>query len=212
MWGNDLPVPPSIEDIRKKSKILVIDDHDFPYEPIFKKNGYHIERWATIDNLSHITDGHFDLILLDIQGVGIEISPELEGLGILRHIKESNPAQMVILYSAQPQRITHLGIMVLADAVVDKALPYVDFASKVDSLLKLRSSPAYFIAAMNKALGENAVLAPKAVGKAMKALQKRNVSGFARYMDRTPLEPSQVNTVVGILQLGVAVASMVITA
>lgn len=59
-----------LEAIRKQAKILVIDDQEPPMLTLFKRDGYHIERWAEIENLSRLTDGNYDVILLDIQGVG----------------------------------------------------------------------------------------------------------------------------------------------
>ncbi len=38
-------------------------------------------------------DGDFDIIFLDIQGVGLKYSDQ-EGLGILEHLKKANPGQV----------------------------------------------------------------------------------------------------------------------
>src|ERR1022692_2980561 len=107
MWrGTQTVAEPDIETLRKRGKILVIDDHDLPAQVLFERDGYHFERWPEIKNLSQLTDGHYEIILLDLQGVGLNESPDMQGLGILRHIKKSNPAQIVIAYSAQPQKIS----------------------------------------------------------------------------------------------------------
>src|SRR5690242_17650434 len=111
---------PDIETVRKHARVLVIDDQAFPAQRSFTRDGYHFDRWPAIKNLSQLTDGDWDLILLDIQGVGLTESPELQGLGILRHIKKTNPAQAVIVYSAQPQRVSSSEFLLLADAVLDK--------------------------------------------------------------------------------------------
>lgn len=75
MWFASRPVPePDIETLRKRARLLVVDDHAFPHTRLFTRDGYHVERWPEIKNLSQLTDGHFDLILLDLQGVGLNVS------------------------------------------------------------------------------------------------------------------------------------------
>jgi len=96
----------SIEQVRKQARILVIDDHVFPAEKTFTRDGYHVERWPFIKNLSQLTDGHYQLILLDVQGVGLTESPTKQGLGILEHVKKTNPAQAVILYSSDTYSVS----------------------------------------------------------------------------------------------------------
>src|SRR5215831_14575166 len=118
--GRALTAEPDIETLRKRANILVIDDQALPAQTLFERDGYHFQRWPEIKNLSQLTDGHYEIILLDIQGVGLNESPELQGLGILRHIKQSNPAQMIIVYSAQSQRLSRRPLIDLADAVLDK--------------------------------------------------------------------------------------------
>ena len=115
-----LTAEPDIEALRKRAKILVIDDHVLPAQKLFDRDGYHFERWPEVKNLSQLTDGHYDIVLLDIQGVGLNESPDLQGLGILRHVKQANPAQMVIVYSAQTQKLSMRPLIDLADAVLDR--------------------------------------------------------------------------------------------
>lgn len=72
---------PSIEAVRKSARILVIDDHAFPAQRTFTRDGYHFERWPEVKNLSQLTDGHWQVILLDVQGVGLNESPDKQGIG-----------------------------------------------------------------------------------------------------------------------------------
>jgi CheY-like chemotaxis protein len=121
MWRRSLALTePDVEALRKRAKILVIDDQALPAQRLFDRDGYHFERWAQIKNLSQLTDNHYDIILLDVQGVGLNESPELQGLGILAHIKRSSPAQAVIVYSAQAQKLSMRPFIDMADAVLDK--------------------------------------------------------------------------------------------
>src|SRR5271154_4025408 len=88
------------EEIKKRARLLVIDDSDFPYAELFKRDGYAIEQWRDVEDLSKLENGTFDLIMLDVQGVGKEISPSEQGLGVLHHIREVAATQVVIAFSS----------------------------------------------------------------------------------------------------------------
>lgn len=194
---------PTIETVRKQARILVIDDQEWPFQIIFERDGYHVERWAEIKTMSQLTDGHYQLILLDINGVGLVESPDLQGLGILESIKSTNPAQAVIMYSSRKQDISASKYLMRADAVMDKGMSYVDYKAKVDQLLLTSATPAYFVAAMNQQLADNAALAPRAVEKALKAMETGNIKKFARYIDESISDRDKVKILVGIISVGV---------
>ena len=197
--------PATIEMVRKQAKILVIDDQDWPAMAMFDRDGYHIERWPEIKNLTQLTDGHFQLILLDINGVGLVESPDLQGLGILEAIKNSNPAQTVIVYSAQKQRISASKYLERADAVLDKSTSYVDFKLKIDQLLLARSTPDYFIAMMNGQLGEHAALVPDAVSRALKSMKTGDIEGLRKYLSQNLPDKERVELALNVISAGAAV-------
>lgn len=201
----ELPAAPDFETARKNSRILNIDDQEWPYAPLLERDGYHIERWPEIRNLSQLTDGHYTLILLDIQGVGLKEAQKLQGLGILEHIKKTNPAQSVIVYSSKPQKPSRNRYISLADVVLDKADPYVDFKSAIDDLIVNRTSFDYFVAVMNRELGIEAARAPKAVEYALKALKSGHTDKLGRYLGKVLTNGAQITTVLGIIEAGIKV-------
>jgi CheY-like chemotaxis protein len=97
---SDIPSPP-LEELRKRARILVVDDDEnsFPVE-LLKKEGYAIDYWPKIESLSKLERGDYDIIILDIGGVAKEYSSE-DGLGVLEHLKEVNPSQIVVAFSGQ---------------------------------------------------------------------------------------------------------------
>lgn len=200
--GNYLE-PVRLEDVRKKASLLVIDDHAVAFQKLFTEHGYHIQRWNKIEDLSQLTDGHFDLILLDLHGVGLKESPQLQGLGILRHIKHSNPAQLVIAYSAQSWSPSMNEFFSLADAVLDKADEYVNFKETVDTLLMRRYSPGYFISRMNEILGDQAISVPKAVPKATKSLRTGSTESLGSYLTKRIQEEVTIDRVLQVIHIGV---------
>lgn len=208
MFGRPDAPALTLEQVRKQARVLVIDDHAFPAERTFTRDGYHFERWPSVKNLSQLTDGHYQLILLDVQGVGLTESPEKQGLGILEHIKKTNPAQAVIVYSSEPYSVSSSKYIVLADAFLDKSSSYVEYKDEVDRLLLNQSTPGYFIARMNQQLGESATRAPKAVKYALKAFQKGDVSSLARYLRANLPDNSQVDTALKVISVGISIIAL----
>jgi len=200
---------PDIEVLRKRAKILVIDDQALPAQRLFQRDGYHFERWSQIKNLSQLTDGYYDIILLDLQGVGLNESPDLQGLGILEHIKQSNPSQTVIAYSAHTQRISLRSLIDMADAVLDKDASYVKYKETVDTLLRERATPGYFIAAINRELGPKAALVPKVVPKTLRAFRKGSVGSLETYLKDNLPDAKQVDRILTIINIGIGVLSII---
>ncbi|WP_249521667.1 hypothetical protein [Microbacterium sp. ER1] len=198
----------TIEEIRKTARILVIDDSAFPFKSQFEKDGYHIERWATIKNLSQLTDGHYHVILLDIHGVGLNVDPDRQGIGVLAHIKETNPAQPVLVYSAKPHGVRAIDQLKLADGVLDKSQAYVDYKSSIDRILTARSTPEAYIAMVNAYLGADVARAPKLVPRVLKAIQTGRVDRLAKYLNRALHEPTQIDRVLAIVSIGVTTVGL----
>jgi len=203
MWFAAKPLPElDIETVRKRARVLVIDDHALPVQKLFIRDGYHFERWSEVKNLSQLTDGHFDIILLDLQGVGLNESPDLQGLGILQHVKRSNPAQIVIAYSAQTQRLSARVYLDLADEVLDKEASYVDYKELVDKLLLRRATSGYFISVMNRELGENAAFVPKVVPKALRAMRRGSTGSLEGYLRDRLSNTEQVDRILTVISIG----------
>jgi CheY-like chemotaxis protein len=195
--------PPTIELVRKHARILVIDDQKWPVMPMFERDGYHIERWAEIKNLPQLTDSHYQLIILDIHGVGIVEDPSRQGIGILDHIKSSNPAQTVIVYSAQSQKLADNHILNKADSLLDKKESYLTFKAEVDRLLIRRVTPGYFISVVNSQLGESAELAPKAVSKTLAAFKRGDTRGLDKYLKNSLSDLELAQLVVSTVSVGI---------
>lgn len=175
---------------------------------LFERDGYHVERWSEVKNFPQLTDGHYDLIFLDIHGVGLNESPDEQGLGILRHIKSSNPAQLVVMYSALPQNISARDVLLMADAVLDKDESYVRYKETTDRLLQRKWSPGYYISTMNRELGDHASDAPRAVKKAIRAMRRGNTAGLERYLRAKVKDPAVIDRVLTVISIGATIAGM----
>lgn len=133
-----------VDEIRKRTRILVVDDSEFYYLPLFQNDGYTIEKWNDVVDLQKLEAGYYDLLLLDIQGVGSAQSQD-QGLGILRHLRKTAPAQIIVAYSNADWSLKYKPFFDLADAVLAKNSDYVDFKRTVDDLLKQKFSLGFYV-------------------------------------------------------------------
>ena len=134
----------SMNEIRKRARVLVIDDMEFAYLVLFKKDGYTIEKWDDVNDLTKLESGYFDILLLDIQGVGKDLSQE-QGLGILKHLRKTCPTQIIIAYSNADFSLKYQNFFRMADETLSKSDDYVQFKRTVDRFLADRFSLGFYI-------------------------------------------------------------------
>lgn len=196
---------PSLEEIKKRAKILVIDDSEFAYAPLFKRDGYTIEKWDDVENLEQLENNYFDLILLDIQGVGQNESEE-EGFGILKHIREKSPAQIVIAFSNADWSLKYQGFFDLADSKLAKSQDYVEFKRIVDNLLTQRFNPNFYIEKIERIKGLN----PTEKQKIIQAARSSIISGKIELSNNAlkGLSKEDGQFILAIIQTAVAIASL----
>lgn len=196
---------PSLEEIKKRAKILVIDDSEFAYAPLFKRDGYTIEKWDDVEKLEQLENNYFDLILLDIQGVGQNESEE-EGFGILKHIREKSPAQIVIAFSNADWSLKYQGFFDLADSKLAKSQDYVEFKRIVDNLLTHRFNPNFYIEKIERIKGLN----PTEKQKIIQAARSSIISGKIELSNNSlkGLSKEDGQFILAIIQTAVAIASL----
>lgn len=198
---------PNHEEIVRRARILVIDDGEFPYMPLFERDHYTIRQWNDVTDLSALETGEFDLILLDLIGVGRAESAD-EGFGVLKHIREKSPAQIVVAYSNDDLSLAYQPFFRNADAVLHKTTDYVEFKRVVDDLLDKRFALGFYLDRVGAELGEHAVSAPKAVQKAEKAILSGNVEPLKKYLKKKVEDGQTVDRILLLVGTAIKIASM----
>jgi CheY-like chemotaxis protein len=132
--------------LKKRTRILIIDDENFEYMPLLQKDGYSIDKWNDLvdEKVTELENGLYDIILLDIQGVGKDFSRN-QGLGILMHLKKINPAQIIVAYSNSDYNLKYQDFFKLANDVIEKSQEYFHFKEIIDKNIKLRFSYEYYL-------------------------------------------------------------------
>lgn len=120
--------------LRKRLRLLVIDDEDvFPLQ-LFKDAGYNIERWENVKNYPSLENGDYDIIILDILNVAKNLSDD-DGFGVLESLKNHNPSQIVIAYSAHSFDFSKQKFWELADAKITKPSLYLKIKETIDNTI-----------------------------------------------------------------------------
>ncbi len=198
----------SIEEIRKRSRLLVVDDGEFFYLALFKKDGYNIEKWDEVNDLPKLESGYYDIILLDIQDVGKKLSKE-QGLGVLRHLKKVCPAQIVVAYSNADFSLKYKDFFDMADKVLAKQDDYVDFKRAVDTLLGHRFSLGFYLDSVAKLASPHLPETTKIRKAAEKAIRARNPRRLENVLRRAEVPPDPLDAILRVVALAIKISTAI---
>jgi CheY-like chemotaxis protein len=194
----------SFEEIRKRARLLVIDDQGFNYKALFEKDGYSLAEWRDVEDLTKLEDNSFDVILLDVNGVGKLISNE-QGLGVLRHIRQTSPAQLVIAFSDAKFDLKYQTFFDLADAKLSKDIDYVDFKRKVDELLRQRFSAGFYASKIGSILGDSSLNQGVLTHEITRSMLNSDLSSVTQYIKQRTSDPKTIAACLGIAKASIEV-------
>jgi len=143
----DFRIPHNPDEIRKRIKIVVIDDDEasFPTQ-LLSANGYTIEWWDKVDdrNLERLEKNHYDIIILDINDIATPSISSNDGIGILERIKQVNPAQIVVAFSGQEFDIEKTHFFKKADDTLSKPVDFIKAKNLIDRIIDQKITLIYF--------------------------------------------------------------------
>lgn len=208
-WRRRRPWPKrDMDEIRKRARLLVVDDSEFPYKELFDRDGYSIDKWNDVEDLPKLERGEYDLILLDIQGVGREQSQD-QGLGILRHLKKVCPAQIIIAYSTADFSLDKKEFFDLADDSLSKNEDYVNFKRSVDRLLGQRFALGFYLDRIAKTVTPHIPDSKAIQLAAEKAILSGDPEILERALTRGGASKEVIGTALQIAQVAISIASLV---
>lgn len=147
-WSQNISVAsldrPSFPELRKRTRIVVIDDDpdSFPVD-LLRSEGYAIDQWEKVESLSDLSDGRFDIIFLDIHDVAKHLSEE-DGLGIIEHIKNLQPSQIVVAFSGDSYDLSKNRFFAMADDSLAKPIDVAKCKELIDRLIEAKHRPEYY--------------------------------------------------------------------
>ena len=147
-----------ITELVKRTRIVVIDDErtTFPFD-VLQEQGYSIDHWPDVKGLAKLENGFYDIIILDIGGIGRELDEINEGIAVLKHLKKLNPAQVVVAFSGQSYESAKIPFFQLADQYVPKPTPAITWKEIIDDLIKTKITVGHYWDTMRQALREAGV-------------------------------------------------------
>lgn len=126
-----------IEELKKRLRIVVIDDEDsFPVK-LFQEAGYSIDKWDSVENYSKLESGFYDIIVLDITGIAKHIS-ENDGLGVLEDLKRYNPTQIIIAFSQHSFDLSKAKFWQMADDHIAKPSDFLKIKRVINNLIETK--------------------------------------------------------------------------
>jgi len=135
---DSLPFNVPSSELKRKTKIVVIDDEEdsFPYR-LLQNDGYTIEWWEKVDSakLQRLENGDFDIIILDIMGVADRELSSTDGIGVLKRIKSVNKHQVVVAFSGQSYDLSKTEFWKLADDALSKPVTLIQCKELLDNLI-----------------------------------------------------------------------------
>ncbi|WP_426670912.1 hypothetical protein ACPPVU_06695 [Mucilaginibacter sp. McL0603] len=162
IWSDKIPDLTTLqstldfEELKKRTRIVVIDDEKtFPVS-LFRNEGYSIDEWPKVEDYGKLQSGFYDIIVLDIKGVAMHISND-DGLGVLEDIKHYNPSQIIIAYSQHSFDLTKSKFWELADEKIAKPSDFLKMKRIIDDLITTKFNPNRYINTLHAILRNNQV-------------------------------------------------------
>ena len=123
---------------RETIKICVIDDEGFDINMLYDLGYKNIRKKIQFESMDEYQD--YDIILCDVEGIGINVDKEKQGLAVAEQIKNVYPEKIVLLYSGK--NIESFGEMPkIIDGYLRKQASMSDLAKSLDEYYKKSINP-----------------------------------------------------------------------
>lgn len=142
------------EELKRFTRIVVIDDENSFPQQLFQNEGYSIEKWDKVKDYGKLENGFYDIIVLDIMGVALHLS-EADGLGVLESLKKNNPAQIIISFSQHSYDLDKIRFFQLADENIKKPSDFIKIKAVIDNFIITQFKPERYINALNHLLNKS---------------------------------------------------------
>lgn len=124
---------------RETVKILVIDDNEFtPLERLQKLN-FNIRQEKDISNIYLVAE--YDVILVDIDGIGLSLNETYQGAYVISEIRKQYPQKVVIAYTSKTYDASYNKYFNMADYVFKKDIASEEWSENLDSAIENAIDP-----------------------------------------------------------------------
>lgn len=138
---------------RKAVKIAVIDDQHFPLKAALERLDFRLTELGDIENIDQVSA--FDIILCDIQGVGVKFLSEQQGAFVVKEIRRQYPEKFIVAFTG-----ANLGnplfkqAVAFADSSIRKDSDADEWVQHLDGIVDLLVEPRTYWRRIRKILVE----------------------------------------------------------
>ncbi len=118
---------------RKDVKIVVIDNDPFPYMDMLRTHNFCIEQLTNLETLASISS--YDIVLCDVQGVGLNFSETFQGAYLVKEIRKKYPFKFIISYTAYDNDARYTALLKSAGYSIKKDEDTEVWVEKLDSAI-----------------------------------------------------------------------------
>lgn len=95
--------PYSLAQLKEKYVVLIIDDKQFDVVETLRNNGFRVDHWRDIEDISSVEK--YPIVACDVSGIGEKLRPGSRsgGIHVLNEIKKHYPDKYLIQYSTRSQ-------------------------------------------------------------------------------------------------------------
>ncbi len=129
----------SIGEMRKRTRIAVIDDEVFPKLNTLTQHDYQIKEVGDLKDVSAIEA--YPIILCDIKGVGTHFNSQYEGGHLIEEINKFYPNKVIIAYTGERFDPTYNRFFQIADRSIRKDAEDDEWVHVLDDSLKIVNDP-----------------------------------------------------------------------
>ena len=94
----------------------------------------------------------YDIVFCDINGIGLKIDKEKQGVSVAQMIKDNFPQKIVIIFSAADQPLSMTEGYHFVDDVITKNMSAKEMASNIDRYIEMLENPILKWASIKKML------------------------------------------------------------
>jgi hypothetical protein len=120
---------------KENIKILFIDDSDMPVVNSLRSNGYNVKKIQDIKNIDDPVLKDSQIVFIDFHGVGLRISPEHQGAGLIKEIRNQYGLKKYLIFYTNktnlPTETTLHDLFNMADAKLRKDSDNIDFIQQI---------------------------------------------------------------------------------
>ena len=126
---------------REEVKILLIDDDPFPALDRLQRNNFRIRQINDVEDVSAVND--YEIVLVDIDGVGVSLSQKYQGAFLIKEIRKKYPHKIIIAYSSKTFDASYNEYFRKADFIFMKDLTTEQWVENLDEAINKAIDPIY---------------------------------------------------------------------